>query len=59
MSEEQHGPGKDAVREHMKAALERKQAEGRQGEAHLDSHGKGDHTHGRTGGPEQFRRTSG
>jgi hypothetical protein len=59
MSEEQQGPGKDAVREQMKAALDRKNAAERRGEAHLDGHGKGEHPHDKTGGPEQFRRKSG
>lgn len=47
------------VKAKMKQALERKHAAEHAGQSHLDSHGKADHVHGKSGGPERFQRKSG
>lgn len=47
------------VREQMRVALEKKQAQQKKGAAHLDGHAKADHTAGRAGGNREFRRKSG
>lgn len=46
-------------REQMRIALEKKNQKSQQGQAHLDGHAKADGTHGKAGGPREFRRKSG
>lgn len=47
------------VREQMRIALEKKQAQQRGGAAHLDGNAKAGHTSGKAGGNREFRRKSG
>lgn len=47
------------VKAKMKEALDRKHAAEQAGQAHLDGHGKAEHVHDKTGGPERFQRKSG
>lgn len=49
-------PTQDDVKARMAEALERKHASEHDREAHLDGHGKAEHTHGKEGGPPQYRR---
>lgn len=64
---EQTGPAADSAqtdeavdpREQMRIALEKKNQKSHQGQAHLDGHAKADGTHGKAGGPREFRRKSG
>jgi hypothetical protein len=56
MSDDETAPSTDDIKARMADALERKHAGEQDGESHLDGHGKADHTHGKEGGPQQFRR---
>jgi len=49
----------DDVKAKMKDALDKKHAVERAGEAHLSGSAKAGATHGKSGGPQQFRRKAG
>lgn len=49
----------DDVKRKFREALEKKNAQSRQGESHLDGHGAVNAAHGQVGQKREFRRKSG